>query len=213
MWGVKRRVPFLEHVKRWLANPVLAEWDEPVSWSDAVAGHSHEAFRDLARVLAVRAAPLAAVLLGLGFWGIGRIPEGAGPVPLSLQLLVAVPLVAALVLPYLAGGLLRPKPGRRRRIRLCERGPQVTLDDRVTKTTPWSVFDAFDFGPWRDVALMKLRLRGTWLSRRLAPRRVVAFGLDSADTVERLRTILRGRGLHEEPLDDPLPESPRSLEP
>ena len=133
--------------------------------------------------------------------------------PLSLQLLVTLPLVAALLLPYLASGLLRPKRGRRRRIRLCERGPQVMVDDRLAKTATWSAFDAFDSGPWRDMALLKLRLRGTWLSRRLAPRRVVAFGLDSAESVERLRPILRGRGLHEEPLDDPLPAWPRPLEP
>jgi hypothetical protein len=202
-----------EQLQRWLANPVLAEWDEPVSWSDVVGRHSHEAFCELARVLAFRAAPLAVVLFAAGFWWIGRIPGGSGPVPVSKQLLVAVPLIGALAVPYLARALLRPKPGRKRRIRLCVRGPQVTANDRVAKTSPWSEFDAFAFGPWRDVHLLKLRLRGTWLSRRLAPRRVVAFGLDSADAAEGLRPILQDRGLHEEPLDDPLPASPRPLQP
>ena len=38
-----------------------------------------------------------------------------------------------------------------------------------------------------------------------APRRVVGFGVDSPETEERLRPLLRDRGLHEEPLGDPFP--------
>jgi hypothetical protein len=75
----------------------------------------------------------------------------------------------------------------------------------VVKTSRWAELDAFDFGVWRDVRLLKLRLRGSWISRRLAPGRVVGFGVDSPETEERLRPLLRDRGLHEEPLGNPLP--------
>jgi hypothetical protein len=194
-----------DHLKRWLSNPVLVEWEEPVAWSDHAAQRSYEAFCELARVLAFRSAPVAVLLLGLGFWWISRIPGGAGPVPLSRQLLIAVPLLAALVLPHVAAGFWRPKPGRTRKIRLCERGPQVVVDGGGARTSRWSEFDAFDFGPWRDVQLLKLRLRGSWISRRLAARRVVGFGVDSPAAEERLRPLLRQRGLHEEPLGHPRP--------
>jgi hypothetical protein len=191
--------------KRWLSNPVLLEWEEPVAWSDHVGQRSYEAFCELARVLAFRSAPVALLLLGLGFWWIGRIPDGAGPVPLSRQLLIAAPLLAALALPHLARGFLKPRPGRTRRIRLCERGLQVVGDGGVAKTSRWAELDAFDLGAWRDVRLLKLRLRRSWISRRLAPRRVVGFGVDSPETEERLRPLLRDRGLQEEPLGDLFP--------
>lgn len=196
-----------DQLKRWLSNPVLLEWEEPVAWSDHVGQRSYEALCELTRTLAFRSAPVALLLLGLGFWWIGRIPDGTGPVPLSRQLLIAAPLLAALVLPHLARGFLKPRPGRKRRIRLCERGPQVVGDGGVAKTSRWAEFDAFDFGPWRDVQLLKLRLRGSWISRRLAARRVVGFGVDSPEAEERLRLLLRDHGLHEEPLGDPLPGS------
>ena len=198
-----------ERLKRWLSNPVLVEWDEPVAWSDHVGQRSYEAFCELARVLAFRSAPVALLLVGLGFWWIGRIPDGTGPVPLSRQLMIAAPLLAALVLPHLARGFLKPRPGRRRRIRLCERGPQVVGDGGVAKASRWAEFDAFDLGPWRDVQLLKLRLRGSWISRRLGGQRVVGFAVDSKDVTERLRPLLRDRGLHEEPLGDPLSSSRR----
>ena len=194
-----------ERLKRWLSNPVLMEWDEPVAWSDSVGQRSYEALRELARVLAFRSAPVALLLLAVGFWWIGRIPGGLGPVPLSEQLLVAVPLLAALIVPHVASGFWRPKPGRRRQIRLCERGPQVAVEGGVARTSRWSEFDAFDFGPWRDVQLLKLRRRGSWISRRLGGQRVVGFAVDSTDVTQRLRPLLLDRGLHEEPLGDPLP--------
>ena len=200
-----RRGAAVDHLKRWLSNPVLLEWEEPVSWSDHVGQRAHEAFCELARVLAFRSAPVALLLLGLGFWWIGRIPDGTGPVPFSRQLLIAAPLLAALVLPHVARGFLKPRSGRKRRIRLCERGLQVGGDGGVVKTSRWAELDAFDLGVWRDVRLLKLRLRGSWISRRLAPRRVVGFGVDSPETEERLRPLLRDRGLHEEPLGDPFP--------
>jgi hypothetical protein len=202
-----------ERVQRWLANPVLAEWEEPAAWSDAVARSSHESLRELTRILALRAAPTAAALLALGFWWIGRIPGGTGPVPPSFQLLVAAPMIVGLVLPHLVVRMVAPRPGRRRRIQLRERGPTVELEGRPARTSRWGELDAFDFGVWQDVSLLKLRLRGTWLSRRLAPRRVMGFGLDSADAPERLRPILLERGLREEPLADPLPALPRAVEP
>ncbi|MCG6926257.1 MAG: hypothetical protein LJF30_13210 [Acidobacteria bacterium] len=192
-----------DHLRGWLSNPVLVEWEEPVAWSDHATQRSYEAYCELARVLAFRSAPLAVLLLGLGFWWIGRIPGGAGPVSLSRQLLIAVPLLAVLVLPHLARGFLKPRPGRRRRIRLCERGPQVVGDGGAAKTSRWAEFDAFDFARWRDVPLLKLRLRGSWISRRLAARRVVGFGVDFPEAEERLRPLLRQRGLHEKPLEDP----------
>jgi hypothetical protein len=196
-----------ERLQRWLANPVLAKWDEPVAWSDTVARQAHQALRALSRVLARRAAPTAAVLLVVGFWVAGRIPGGTGPVPLPTQLLVAVPLVAALVLPSLVVGAFRSRPGRRRRIELRERGLLVAVEGRSPRTSRWAEFDAFDFGTWGEVPLLKLRLRGSWLSRRLAPRRVVGLGLDDPGAWERLRPILRERGLREEALDQPLAAS------
>jgi hypothetical protein len=202
-----------ERVQRWIANPVLEEWEEPVAWSDAVTRRSQDSLRELTRVLAFRAAPTAAVLLVLGFWWIGRIPGGAGPLSPSFQLLVATCVVAALVLPHVVSGMVKPRPGRRRRIQLRERGPQVAVDGQPVKTSRWAEFDAFDFGEWGGVALVKLQLRGSWLSRWLAPRRVVGFGLDAADAADRLRPILLERGLQEVPLVDPLPASPQPLEP
>ncbi len=78
-------------------------------------------------------------------------------------------------------------------------------DGGVAKTLRWAELDAFDFGRWRDVPLLKLRRRGSWIARRLAAPRVVGLGVDSPETEERLRPLLRDRGLPEEPLGDPFP--------
>jgi hypothetical protein len=186
-------------LKRWLSNPVLLEWEEPASWSDHQRQQSYESLRKLARVLAFRSAPVAALLLAVGFWLVGRIPEGSGPVPVTLQLLIAAPLVIMLVVPHFAMPLLRPQGGVRRRIRIRERTLEVGEGAGAGRAARWAEFDAFDVVPWGDVPLLRLRRR-SWVARRREGGRVGALGLDTPALMGRLRPLLRERGLQEEPL-------------
>jgi hypothetical protein len=175
-----------------------------VPWSDRAAQQAYEVFRELAGVLALRAVPLGIALFALGFWLIGRIPGGLRPLPYSLQVMLAAFVLAPLLLPYVALPFLRPRPGTRRQIRLRVRGLEIVRDSRVAKTYSWSEYDAFDFGTVQGVDLLKLRLRGTWLSRRLGSRAIVALAMNPSEVSRAVaRDVLVSRGLHEEPLGEP----------
>ena len=190
-------------IRRWLENPLFLEWEEPLAWSDYAAEQSYQKMRELARVLAVRAVPTGALVFVLGFWLVGRIPGNAGRLPYSIQATIAAGVLLPLLVPCGAVRFLRPQPGTRSRVRFRLRGPEH-LRNGHSKPLVWRQFDAFDFGSVRGVDILKLRLRGNWLTRLSGPPTVVGLGLDSrVASSHAIRTILQDRGLREQPLEDP----------
>lgn len=187
---------------RWLSNPVLAEWSQSIPWCDLRQQQDHQAFLRLARILAFRAVPLGVALLLLGFWSIGKIPQGGGPVPRGRQLLLALPLLA-LAVPYilLRLGLIAPQPGTSVRARLRVRTIELVGRRGMVRVVPWSAFDAFDFGSWEGFDLLKLRLRQRWWTRgrRWPAVLAVEIGQSGVDP-SKTRQILLERGLREESL-------------
>jgi hypothetical protein len=185
---------------------VLLEWDQSTAWCDLKEQRDHEALRRLLRDVSRRAVPVGAALFALGFWLIGRIPGGGGPVPGRL-LLLAAPLLLVWPLLYAAlrFGLVKPQSGTRVRVRLRRRGIQFVHRRRVSGVI-WSSFDAFDFVVWNEFELVRLRLRSNWLLRRLGPPRMVATEFGGAGVeASSIRETLRDRGLGEEPLGEPGP--------
>jgi hypothetical protein len=194
-----------EEVRRWLSNPVLAEWNQAPSWCDLRSERDYATILQLSRILALRAMPTSMALLLLGLWLIGRIPGATGPLPWRTQLLFVLPFLA-LALPYvsLRLGLLKPEPGTSVRVRLRVRTLELVGRRGTLKTFPWSSFDAFDFGYWEEYDLLKLRLRERWPVAGRRPRTVAGFEIGTSGTLQsEIRQVLLERGLHEEPLGAP----------
>jgi hypothetical protein len=191
---------------RRLSNPVLLEWDESIPWCDAERQRSYEALLQLMRRVAVRGVPLGAALFAIGFWLIGRIPGGGGPISYLWQLKFAGPWLLFWLLPYVALrlGFATPTRGMCMHVRLHPRGIQFVEASGAVKQIDWSRFDAFDVRRWNGFDVLKLRFRGSWLSRRFA-RDSVAVEFDSAQvSMSSIREVLQDRGLREEPLGEPL---------
>jgi hypothetical protein len=74
------------------AHPVLLEWEQSIPWCDAERQRGYEALLHLMRRVATRAVPMGAALFAIGFWWIGRIPGGGGPLSYLWQLPLAGPL-------------------------------------------------------------------------------------------------------------------------
>jgi hypothetical protein len=190
---------------RWFSNPVLLEWDESVLWCDVERQRSYEALLQLMRRLAIRSVPLGAGLFAIGFWLIGRIPGGGGPISYRWQLTFAGPWLLLWLLPYgaLRLGFAKPTRGMCVHVRLRLRGIQFDKGGGTVQMD-WSRFDAFDVRRWNGFDLLQLRLRGSWLSRRFG-RDNVAFEFGSAQVcTSSIREVLQDRGLSEEPLGEPL---------
>ncbi len=190
---------------RWLSNPVLLEWDESIPWCDAERQRSYQAFLRSMRRIAVRAVPMGAVLFAAGFWFIGRIPGGGGAIPYGWQLKFALPFLLPWSLPYVALrlGFGKPKGGTSVRVRFHAHGMQFVETNGAIKQVRWSSFDAFDFGWSNGFDILKLRLRGSWLSRRFG-RQVAAIEVRATQVSDSsIRGVLRDRGLCEEPLGEP----------
>ncbi|MGP8141600.1 MAG: hypothetical protein ACLQBU_06985 [Terriglobales bacterium] len=189
---------------RWFSNRVLLEWDESIPWSDAERQRSYEALPQLMRRVAIRSVPLGAALFAIGFWLIGRIP-GGGPISYGWQLRFAGPWILFWLLPYVALrlGFAKPTRGMCIHVRLRLRGIQIDKGSGTVQID-WSRFDAFDVGRWNGFDVLRLRLRGSWLSRRFG-RDNVAFEFGAAQVcTSSIRGVLQDRGLYEEPLGEPL---------
>jgi hypothetical protein len=190
---------------RWFSNPVLLEWDESIPWCDAERQRSYEALLQLMRRVAIRGVPLGTALFAIGFWLIGRIPGGGGPISYRWQLEFAGPWLLFWLLPYVALrlGFAKPTRGTCVHVRFHLRGIQF-VKAGGTVQIDWSRFDAFDVRRWNDFDVLKLRLRGSWLSRRFGRDSVaVEFGAAQVCTSS-IREVLQDRGLSEEPLGAPL---------
>lgn len=193
-------------VVRWLKNPVLLEWAQSTPFCDLERKRTYEGFRVLLRGITVRAVPVGTVILALGFWFVGRIPHGPGPILYSLEFMAAA--TTLLIWPLLYGmlrlGLLRPKDGTSVRVRLRVRGMDLLREGTAGYLIKWSTFDAFDFGVWQGFHVLKLRVRGTWLSRRFDGQAIGALEFGEAGvSASAIKQVLLDRGLREEPLGDP----------
>jgi hypothetical protein len=192
-------------VMRLFPDPVLLVWDESIPWCDAEGQKDYETLLHVARRMAVRNVPLGAALFAAGFWLIGRIPGGGGPISYRWQLTFAGPLLLLCLLPYVALqlGFAKPRRGTCRHVRFHLRGIQLVWANGTVKQIGWCRFDAFDFGRWNGFDVLKLRLYGSWPSRNFG-RSVTAleFGAAHVSTFS-IRDALLDRGLHEEPLGDP----------
>jgi len=81
------------------------------------------------------------------------------------------------------------------------------VGSHTVKRIDWSHFDAFELGRWNDFDVLKLRLRGTWVSRRLGRKNVaIEFGA-SRVRISSIREVLLDRGLDELTLDEPFVNS------
>jgi len=189
----------------WLSNPVLLEWDESIPWCDAQRQRSYEALLRLMRRVAIRGVPVGAALFVIGFWLIGRIPGGGGPISYRWQLTFAGPLLLIWLLPYLALRLrfVRPTRGTCVRVRFHLRGIQFVQAGGAVQQINWSRFDAFDVRRWNGFDVLMLRFRGTWLSRRFG-RDSVTVELGARVSTSSIGEVLQDRGLREEPLGEPL---------
>ena len=189
----------------WSSNPVLLEWDESIPWCDAERQRGYEALRHLTRRIAVRVVPLGAVLFTTGFWLIGRIPGGGGPIPYRWQLTFGGPWLLFWSLPHIALrlGFAKPTPGACAHVRFDLRGIQFIAGNGVVKQIGWSRFDAFDFGKWNSFEVLKLRFRGSWLSRRFGPDILAVEFCATQVCASSIRQALQDRGLYEEPLGEP----------
>ena len=198
--AVKRR-----GAMRLFSNPVLLEWDESISWCDAQRQKDYEALFKLMRRVAVRVVPLGAVIFATGFWLIGRIPGGGGPISYRRQLTFAGPLLLLWLLPYAALrlGLVKPSRGTSVHIQFRMRGIQFVEASGTVKQIGWSRFDAFEIGNRNGYDVLKLRFRDNWLSRRFGRNAVaVEFCAARVGTLS-IRQVLQDRGLHEELLNEP----------
>lgn len=184
---------------------MLLEWDESVPWCDAERQRGYEEVLQLSRRIAIRIVPLGGVLFMVGFWLIGRIPGGGGPMPYRTQLKFAGPWLAFWLFPYIALQLefAKPKQGTCIHVRLHTREIQLVVANRTVKRIDWSLFDAFELTRWNDFDVLRLRLRGTCLSRRFGRKNVaVEFGA-SGLSPSSIRQVLLNRGLDEETLSEP----------
>jgi hypothetical protein len=191
---------------RWFSNPILLEWDESIPWCDAERRKGYEAILKLVRRIAVRTVPLGAVIFATGFWLIGRIPGGGGPISYRWQLTFAGPWLILWVLPYAALrlGFGKPACGTCVHIQLRVRGIHFVEASVTVKQIEWSRFDAFEIGRRDGFDELTLRLRGNWLSRRFGRDNVaVEFCAARVDTSS-IRQVLQDRGLHEESLKEAL---------
>lgn len=191
---------------RWFSNPVLLEWDESIPWCDAERRKGYEAILKLVRRIAVRVVPLGVAIFAIGFWFIGRIPGGGGPISYRWQLTFAGPWLLLWVLPYAALrlGFGKPAYGTCVHIQFRVRGIHFVQASVTVKQIEWSRFDAFEIGRRDGFDEVKLRLRGNWLSRRFGRDNVaVEFCAARVDTCS-IRQVLQDRGLHEESLNESL---------
>ena len=190
---------------RWFSNPVLLEWDQSIPFCDEERQRGYEEVLQLSRRIAVRVVPLGAVLFMAGFWLIGRIPRGAGPVPYRTQLGFAGPWLLFWLLPYIALrlGLGKPTLGIPTHVRLHIRGIQFVLAGHIVKRIDWYLFDAFEIGRWNGFDVLKLRLRGKYFSRRFRRNSVaIEFGV-SGISPSSIRQLLLDRGVDEQILSEP----------
>lgn len=190
---------------RWFSNPVLLEWDESIPWCDAERQRGYEALLKLVRRIAVRDVPAGAVIFATGFWLIGRIQGGGGPISYRWQLTFAGPWLLLWLLPYAALqlGFVEPSWGTCVHIQFRVRGIQFVEASGPGKQIDWSRFDAFEIGRRNGFDELKLRFRGNWLSRRFGRNNVaVEFCAARVDTLS-IRQVLQDRGLHEESLNEP----------
>ncbi len=188
------------------ANPVLLGWDESISWCDASRQRAYKTLLRLMRRVAVRGVPVGAFLFATGFWLIGRIPGGGGPISYVWQLKFAGPFLVLWLLPYAALrlGFAKPTAGTCVRVLCRLRGIEFVEEDGSVRQIGWSRFDAFDIGSWNGFAVLKLRFRGSWLSRRLGPSSIAAVELSAAQvSTSSIKEVLQDRGLFEEPLGEP----------
>ncbi len=188
------------------AHPVLLEWEQSIPWCDAERQRGYEALLHLMRRVATRAVPMGAALFAIGFWWIGRIPGGGGPLSYLWQLPLAGPLLLFWLLPYVALrlGFAKSTRGTCVRVRLLRRGIQFVEASGTVQQIDWCRFDAFDFRRWNGFDVLKLRFRGGWLSRRCARHGVVVeFGAAQV-SASSIRGVLQDRGLCEEPLGERL---------
>lgn len=190
---------------RSISNPVLLEWDESIPWCDAERQRSYEALFQAMRRLAILSVPMGVGLFAIGFWLIGRIPGGGGPIPYRWQLKFAGPCLLFWLLPYVALrlGLAKPARGMCVHVRLRLRGIEFVKGGGTVQIL-WSRFDAFDVRMWNGFDVLKLHLRGGWLSRKFE-RGSVAVEFGAAQIcASSIRELLQDRGLSEEPLGEPL---------
>jgi len=140
-----------------------------------------------------------------GFWLVGRIPGGGGPLPYRTQLIFARPWLLFCLIPYIAlqFGFAKPTQGICTHVRLHVRGIQFVVASQAIKRIDWSLLDAFELGRRNDFDVLKLRLRGSCLSRRFGRKNVaIEFGVSQL-CPSSIREVLLGRGLKEETLSDP----------
>jgi hypothetical protein len=195
----------IAQVRAWLANPVLAEWDQSRAWCELASQRAFSRLEELARVLAFRAVPESLVVIVVGVWVMGRIPGGGGAPPWRVAVILAGPLVLALLLPYVAirSGLVNGQCSESWRLRLRRRTLDIVGRRGVIRTLRWSQFEAFDFGVSDGFQVVKLRLRDRWPFRGRRASGVVAFeAVGSPEQRAAVREVLIGRGLCEEPLGE-----------
>ena len=192
-------------VIRWFSNPVLLEWDESTPWCDAERLRGYEELLQLSRRIAVRIVPWGAVLFMTGFWLVGRIPGGGGPMSYHQQLIVAGPWLLFWSFPYIALrlGLAKPTQGTCTHVRLHVRGIQFVAASHTVKRIDWSLFDAFELGRLNDFDVLKLSLRGTCFSRIFGRQSVAVEYGASRVPASSIREVLLDRGLDEETLNEP----------
>ena len=198
--------PGSKRIRRWFSNPVLLEWDQSIPWSDAQSQTGYKGIVELTRNIAIRVVPLGVVLFAMGFWLIGRIPGGGGPIPYSWQLKLGGAWLLFWLLPYavLRLGFVKATRGACVRVRLHVRGIQFAdaHGDTPKEQVHWSRFDAFEIRRWNGSDLLRLRFRSSWLSRKFGtPILAVEFGAAQVSGC-RIREVLQDRGLNEEPLNE-----------
>jgi len=191
---------------RWFSNPILLEWDESIPWCDTERQKGYEAILKLTRRIAVRTVPLGAVLFVIGFWLIGRIPGGGGPISYRWQLTFAGPWLLLWVLPYAALrlGFVKPAWGTAIRIQFRMRGIQLHKGRGTVSQIDWCKFDAFEIGSREGFDMLKLRFRDNWLLRKFGPNIVEIEFCAARVHTSSIRQVLLDRGLNEESLNEAL---------
>jgi hypothetical protein len=189
---------------RWFSNPVLLEWDESIRWCDARRQKGYEALLQSMRRVAVRTVPLGAVLFATGFWLIGRIPGGGGPISYRWQLTFAGPWLIFWLLPYIALrlGFAKPTHGTCDHVRFHLRGIQFIAANGIVRQINWSRLEAFDFGRWNGSEVLKLRFRGSWLPQRFEPGILAVEYCAAQVCASSIREVLQDRGLYQEALGE-----------
>ena len=194
----------MKGIVRWFSNPVLLEWDESIPWCDAERQRDYAALLVLVRRIAVLDVPLGAVIFATGFWLIGRIPGGGGPMSYRSQLTFAGPWLLFWLLPYAALrlGFVKPPWGTGVRVQLRARGIQFVGSSEVFRQIDWTRFHAFEISSRNGFDVLKLRVRDNWLSRKLG-RKDVAIEFSRARVeIASIRRVLQDLGIHEEPMND-----------